>query len=237
MPVERRAARQADEVELEQLGETHLPAPRQAMAGRRDQHQPVGPERMAFQAGGEGRLRGDADVGVARGDGGCDRRTLAVLEIEVDRGIGREEIREQPGQMLRQGRCVGQHAHAALQSARIGRKLAAHGVDLLQHDAGMVEQAAPGIGQLHAAPAALQQRHVEHLLHAADARAGRRQGKVRALGAVRDAAGLGDVAEQAEIGEIEAHGRAYVQAEGRVHILRIVLMPWAANRPPWPFRP
>src|SRR5215211_8782970 len=101
----------------------------------------------------------------------------------------------------------------------------------------MVEQAAPGSGQLHAAPAALQQWHVEHLLHAADACAGRCQGKVRALGAVRDAAGLGDVAEQAEIGEIEAHGRAYAPAEGRVHILRIVLMPWAANPLPWLFRP
>ena len=188
---------------------------------------------MAFQAGGKGRLRGDADVGIARGDGGGDRRALAVLEIEVDRGIGREEIRKQPGQVLRQGRGVGQHAHAAFQPTRIGRKLAAHGVDLLQHDAGMVEQAAPGIGQPHAAPAALQQRHVEHLLHAADACAGRRQCKVRALGAVRDAAGLGDVAEQAEIGEVEAHGQAYVRTEGRVHILRIVLTPSAANRPPW----
>ncbi|SEO67186.1 Sulfite exporter TauE/SafE [Rhodospirillales bacterium URHD0017] len=67
MLVESGAARQADEVEVEQLGKSCLTAPRQPMPGWHNQHQPVRPEQMAFEGGGERGLRGDADVGVAAG--------------------------------------------------------------------------------------------------------------------------------------------------------------------------
>ena len=48
---------------------------------------------------------------------------------------------------------------------------------------------------------------------------------MRALGAVRDAARLDDVAKQAEIGEIESHGNdpAFVFGEVRLPISPIVL--------------
>jgi hypothetical protein len=47
---------------------------------------------------------------------------------------------------------------------------------------------------------------------------------MRALGAVRDGAGVDDVAKQAEIGEIESHGNdpAFVIDEVRLPILPIV---------------
>ena len=53
-------------------------------------------------------------------------------------------------------------------------------------------------------------------LHLADAGRGRRQREIGALGAVGDAARLDDVAEQVEIGEIEAHGTAFLFDEGRL---------------------
>ena len=49
-------------------------------------------------------------------------------------------------------------------------------------------------------------RGAERVLHVADAGRGGREREVGALGAVGDAAGIDDVAEQAQIGEIEAHG-------------------------------
>ena len=59
----------------------------------------------------------------------------------------------------------------------------------------------------------------ERILHVADARRGGGQREMRALGAMGDAAGLDDMAEQAEIGEIESHGSdpAFAFGEGRLY--------------------
>ena len=158
---------------------------------RRDrQHQPIGAKGMTLESGNEGRLRADADVGVTGCDGGADRRALAIHQIDVDRRIGRQEIRQQGGQVLRERRGVGKDTDAALQSARISAKVAAHRFDLLQNDAGMVEQAAARLGRLDTAPAALQQGNPQDIFHAADTRARRGERQVGALGAARDAAGL-----------------------------------------------
>ena len=71
----------------------------------------------------------------------------------------------------------------------------------------MLQQRAAGLGRGHALTSAHQQRRAERLLHVADARGGGGQREMRAFGAVRDAAGFDHVAKQAEIGEVEAHGR------------------------------
>ena len=62
-----------------------------------------------------------------------------------------------------------------------------------------------------------QQRGAERLLHVADAGRGGGQREMRALRAVRDAAGLDDVAEQAEIGEVEVHAASrFALSEGKL---------------------
>jgi hypothetical protein len=66
-------------------------------------------------------------------------------------------------------------------------------------------------------PAAHQQRRTERVLHVADARAGGGKRKIGAFGAMRDAAGFDNVAKQAQIGEVEGHGSAFVHDEGRLH--------------------
>ena len=77
--------------------------------------------------------------------------------------------------MLRQAGRVGEHMHAGLGAARIGGKIAAHRLDLVDHDAGMVEQALARRGQFDAAPDALEKTGAEGLLQSLDARAGRSQ--------------------------------------------------------------
>jgi len=69
----------------------------------------------------------------------------------------------------------------------------------------VLEQRAPGLGRRDALARAQQQARPERLLHVTDARRGGTQRKVRALGAVGDAARLDHVAEEVEVGEVEAH--------------------------------
>ncbi len=58
---------------------------------------------------------------------------------------------------------------------------------------------------------------------------------MRALGAVRDAARLDDMAEQAEIGEIESHGNdpAFGFDEVRLYIMPIEITYFNANVSPY----
>src|SRR5689334_17760870 len=69
----------------------------------------------------------------------------------------------------------------------------------------MLQQRAPGLRRRHAAAAAHQQTGAERIFHVADARARSREREMRAFGAVRDAARLHHMAEQAQIGEVETH--------------------------------
>ena len=50
MLVERRAARQANEIEIQQFGESDLTSTGEPMARRNGQYQPVRAKRMAFEA-------------------------------------------------------------------------------------------------------------------------------------------------------------------------------------------
>ena len=71
--------------------------------------------------------------------------------------------------------------------------------------------------------AARQQRRAERLLHAADPRARRGKRKMRAFRAMRDAARLDDVAEQAQVGEVKAHGSLSSFAKVELRRMPIVL--------------
>ena len=90
--------------------------------------------------------------------------------------------------------------------AAIGAEILVQALGLAQDGARMLQQRAAGLRRRHALAPARQQRHAERVLHVADARRGGGKRKMRAFGAVGDAAGLDDMAKQAEIGEIETHG-------------------------------
>src|SRR5262249_54798730 len=70
----------------------------------------------------------------------------------------------------------------------------------------MLQERAAGLGWGHALAAAHQQRRPQRFLHVPNARAGCGQREVCALRTARDAARLDHMAEQTEIGEVEAHG-------------------------------
>ena len=70
----------------------------------------------------------------------------------------------------------------------------------------MLQQGAAGLGRHDALARAHEERGAERLFHVADACGSCRQREVRPLGASGDAAGFHDVAKQAEVGEVEAHG-------------------------------
>jgi hypothetical protein len=118
-----------------------------------------------------------------------------------------QEARQRLGQMLRQARGVGEEMHARPHSAGKAGEIAAHGIDLVHDDAGMVEQAFAGGGQLHAATAALEQGNAERLLEALDPRARRSQRQVRPLGAAGDAALVSHRDEELEVNEVETQLR------------------------------
>ena len=76
---------------------------------------------------------------------------------------------------------------------------------LAQDRARMLQQRAAGRRWYHTLPSAREQRDAECVLHVANPGRGGGERQVPAFGAAGDAAGLDDVAEQAEIGKIEAH--------------------------------
>src|SRR3546814_8839139 len=94
-----------------------------------------------------------------------------------------------------------------LEAARGVSELPPHPLHLLQDDACMMQQRLPRRCRPGPAASPLQQRNAERLLHAANAGARRGEGHVRPVGAMRDAAGFGDMQEQAQIRQIEAHRR------------------------------
>ena len=70
----------------------------------------------------------------------------------------------------------------------------------------MLQQGAAGLRRFDAGAAAHQKRSAECELHLADAGGGGRQGQVRPLGAVGNAAGLNDMPEQIQVGQIILFG-------------------------------
>src|SRR5215470_3577903 len=89
----------------------------------------------------------------------------------------------------------------------------------------MLQQRPARLCRRHALAAAGQERYAEHVFHVADAGRGGGERQMRAFGAVGDAAGFDDMAEQAEIGKIKTHGRTlpFALCENRFQILLIAL--------------
>ena len=98
--------------------------------------------------------RSAAPVAIARGDVGA----FALLDVEIDVGMLAQEGGQRLRQMLRQARGVGEQMHARAHAAGEAREIAAHVVDIVHDEPGMIEQAFARRGQLDAAAAALEQR-------------------------------------------------------------------------------
>ena len=116
------------------------------------------------------------------------RKELSEFGQKLGERIG---VREQPDLS---GDAIGISTEVFLQT-----------LDLIQHGARVREQGAAGLGWNHALPAARQQRRAKRLFHVANAGRGGAEREMRPLGAVRDAAGFGDVAEQAKVDQVKPH--------------------------------
>ena len=198
--------RQADEIAVDQLPEADMPPPGQYVTGGNDGDEAIAAERQRLQRIRQRGLGGDADVARTRRDQLTDVAAFAFLEVDADGGILGQEGGQEPRQVLAEGRGIRQHPHGAGEAARMHAELPLQRLDLPQDEPRMVDDTLAGRGQRHAAPVARQKGDAECLLHAADALACRGEGEVGAAGAVRDAAGFGDVKEKPQIDQIEAHG-------------------------------
>ncbi len=126
-------------------------------------------------------LGGKAEIGGAGRDRRRDIGAFAFLDIDIDVGMFAQEGRQRLRQMLRQARGIGEQMDAGPGAAGEGGEIAAHRLDIVHDDPGMIEQAFAGRGQLDAAAAALQQRDAERCFQALDPRAGRGQRKMGAV--------------------------------------------------------
>jgi hypothetical protein len=89
--------------------------------------------------------------------------------------------------MLRQTRGVGEQLRAGFDTACVSREIAAHRVDIVHNDSGVIEQALARRGQRNAAAAALEKHNAKRRFQALDPGTGRRQRKMGAERALRDA--------------------------------------------------
>ena len=204
--LQRAGAVEPDEVAVEHLRKRDFRALGERMVARHHQHEAVAAERIGFE---RARIHGagdDAEIGNAFRDQADDLVAEPLLEIDADMRMRRQERAQRLRQEFGERVGVGQHPDLPGDAAGIGAEILAQPLGLPQDGARVLQQRAAGLRRLHALPAAHQQGGAERVLHVADARRRGGEREVGALRAVRDAAGVDDVAEQAQIGEIEAHG-------------------------------
>ncbi len=113
-------------------------------------------------------------------------------------GCAARKAAERLRQIFRKPRGVGEEADGGLRAAGKGRQIAAHRLDIVEHDPGMIEQAFTGRRQLDAAPAARQQRNTERASSPLIRSLRRGQRQMNPCRAVGDAAGLGHRDEELE---------------------------------------
>lgn len=170
--LKRGGAGQPDEVARPRLLEVDLAAAGERAAARGHQRQAVLAEDEALDMVGQRVLGGEAEIGGARGDRRCDVGALALLDVDRDVAMLAQEAGKRLRQMLRQARRVGEEMHARAHAAGKAGEIAAHGVDLVNDEPRMIQQALAGRGQFDAAPSALEQHDAERVLEPLDACAG-----------------------------------------------------------------
>ena len=161
---------------------------RQFVPARGDQHQTIFAERDPLDIVWQRVLGGEPEIGGAGQDGAGDIGAFAFLDVDRDVGVLAQEGGQRLRQIFRKARRVGEEADGGLHAACKGQQIAAHRLDIVDHDPGMIEQAFTGRRQLDAAPAARQQRYAERFLQSLDPRARRSQREMNACRTVGDAA-------------------------------------------------
>ena len=123
-----------------------------------------------------------------------------------------QDIRQKLGQRVG----VGQHADMADGATGVGAQGLVHALGVGQQEPGVRQQGVTRRGQINAVAAAFCQFGPDRCLHAAQAGAGRGERQIGLRGTGRDAAGFGDVAEQAQVSEVETkHGRLRIPRRQR----------------------
>jgi hypothetical protein len=137
----------------------------------------------------------DTDIGEAFGDRTYDLSALALFEVDVDIGMGRQENGQKRWKKFYC--CDGIRKNVDMTSQPFCEivQLAAHFLQMLHHDARMALKRRSRWGDLDAPPLSLKQRNAERVFHGVDPLARRRQSHVHATRSMRDASGLRDMQE------------------------------------------
>ena len=125
--------------------------------------------------------------------------------------------RQRLGQELGQGIGVGEDPDLAGEPAREGAEILPQPLGLRKESAGMLEERAAGGGRHHALPGPQQERRAKGLLHVANAGEAAARARCARAGPVRDAAGVGDMAKEVQIGQVEEHGTLRYSRRRRFH--------------------
>ena len=205
MGVQRDRADQSDEIALHHFAEIDLPPVRQFVLARGDQHQTVFAERDPLDIVCKRVFGGEPEIGGAGHDGAGDVGAFAFLDVDRNVRMRGQKGSQRLRQIFRKPRRVGEEADGGLRAAGKGGQIAAHRLDIVEHDPGVIEQAFAGRRQLDAASAARQQRYAERLFQSLDPLARRGQREMNCCRAVGDAARLGHRDEELKIDQIEAH--------------------------------
>ena len=204
----RAGAIEANEVVVEHIFKADFRTLGQRVIARDHEHEAVAAKRVGFEPACIDGAGDDAEVGDAFGDQADDLVAQALFQIDADVRMLRQERAERFGQEFGQRIGIGQHADLPGEPAPIGAEILMQPLGLAQNGAGVLQQCAAGLRGRHARPSARQQRDAKRILHVADAGRSSRQRQMRALGAVCDASRLNHMAKQAQISQIETHGRA-----------------------------
>ena len=101
-------------------------------------------------------------------DGAGDLGAFAFLDVDRNVGMRGQKGSQRLRQIFRKPRCVGEEADGGLRTMGKGGQIAAHRLDIVEHDPGVIEQAFAGRRQFDAATAARQQRNAERFLQSLD---------------------------------------------------------------------
>ena len=221
---------------VDDLSEADLARPAQGMPARHDEDEPVGTERMRDEAAGVDRAGDDADIADPLRDKADDRRTGAPRgrSRPADGTRGRSRA---PRAGTRSGRWCSRGSGSARRARRRRRRDPPSGARSERGgpEACWTRVRPAGVGTTpcrvrtrRGAPSDFSMLRMRVLTRAASARCAR----PRAMG---DAAGVDDVQEEVEVGQIELHGRAFAAfaiREGRVDAIRIACRKRAAHGSP-----
>ena len=180
MCLQRAAGTEADQLVANHIGQCQTPAPVQGrMIPAADDDQSVHREGVGLELAEIDGVGDDAGIGAPAGHGRHDLVARPLLEVDIDLRMGGEVGGQRLGQELGGRGRVGQQAHMALEPTRVRGEVAAHLLQLLDHQTGMMLQSLPRRCQPDAAALAPQQGGAEDGLHPADAGARRGQRQAR----------------------------------------------------------